>query len=498
MSSYGVTAAGGSSGLEGAADAGRWVGAGRSREGALGARCSRGSVIVGASRGVRMVVAVGRGQVQSLCRGKPNRGSRSRGAGRLPLPTATAACDHSPDPRVSMDRRRFLRGLAVAGTGAFAAPMLNLGRCRLFAEEGSAPPLAGKPASGVRTATPALTVSVRAADLVQRVAVIDMLGLLTLDWAKLDRWQRDEHAFGESEFRRLERSGVTLFHPAVDPNQRDASAAVQRWMEGWDRLLAAHPRYFQRIDSLADLDRAKRERRLGLLLGFQNSDHFTRLADIARFHQLGQRVSQLTYDRTNRLGGGCREPDLGLTLFGAEVVGAMNEVGMAIDVSHCGERTTLDAFAASCKPVLVTHANCRALVPGHPRCKSDQVLRAMARMGGVIGITAVRAYVRQPEMPTVEDLLDHFEHVARVAGVEHVGLGSDVDVDALDARTGRVRPAYAIQGLDHARRVFALVEGLLRRGWRDEHVALALGGNFRRALGEIWAVAPPPGASAAV
>jgi membrane dipeptidase len=369
--------------------------------------------------------------------------------------------------------------------------MLNLGRCRLFAAEvpvrADAVRASGDGAGNGAAPGESLTVSARAVALVERMAVIDMLGLLTLDWPRLARWQRDPDTFGERDFNRLARSGVTVFHPAVDPNQPDAAAAVRGWLRGWDRLLAAHPRWFQRVDSLADLDRAKSEGRLGLLVGFQTSDHLRSVADVPRYRALGQRVSQLTYDRVNHLGGGCREADPGLTLLGAEVVREMNRVGMVVDVSHCGERTTLDAFAASCRPVLITHANCRALVPGHPRCKSDAVLRAMARAGGVIGITTVRAYVRQPQEPSVEDLLDHFEHAARVAGVEHVGLGSDVDVDAVNPRTGRVRPAYAIRGLDHARRVFALVEGLLRRGWREEDVELALGGNFRRALGEIWA-----------
>jgi membrane dipeptidase len=379
-----------------------------------------------------------------------------------------------------MDRRTFLKGVALAGAGTFAAPMVNLGRCRLLASDDR-------------------QWSTRAVELVERATVIDMLGLLTRDWPRLARWKRDTGTFGEVEFRRLRGSGIDVFHPAVDPNQPDAAAAVRHWLAGWERLLAAHPGFFLRIDTAADLDRARAEQRVGLLVGFQNADHFAEVGDVERFHRLGQRVSQLTYDRRNRVGTGCREAvDAGLTPFGADVVAAMNRVGMAIDVSHCGERTTLDTFAASRRPVLVTHANCQALVPGHPRCKSDAVLRALAAQGGVIGITAVRAFVRQPEPASVEDLLDHFEHVARVAGVEHVGLGSDVDVEGRDPRTGRERPAYAIRGLDHARRTFTVVEGLLRRGWRDDHVELALGGNFRRALGEIWASPSPAAAAAAV
>jgi len=117
----------------------------------------------------------------------------------------------------------------------------------------------------------------------------------------------------------------------------------------------------------------------------------------------------------------------------------------------------------------------------------------MAAHGGVMGITAVRAFVRQPEAPSLDNLLDHFDHVARVAGPEHVGIGSDVDVDARDPRSGRVRPAYAIEGMNPARRTFEVAEGLLRRGWTAKDVEGVLGGNFRRALAAIWdapAVAP--------
>jgi len=379
-----------------------------------------------------------------------------------------------------MDRRRFLRGVVMAGAGAFAAPMVNLGRCRVFADDGA-------PGGGPLRA-------VRAVDLMGQAAVIDMLGLLTLDWPQLVRWHREPGTFGEADFARLRASGIDVFHPAVEPKQPDAHAAVRRWLNGWHQLLAAQPRYFVRVDGVADVVRAKAEGKVGLILGFQNSDHFRTVDDVQRFHALGQRVSQLTYNARNRIGSGCKAADDGLTAFGAEVVTTMNRVGMAVDVSHCGERTTLDAIAASSRPVLITHSNCRALV-GHPRCKSDAVLRAMAARGGVMGITAVRAFVSQPAEPSLDDLLDHFDHVARVAGPEHVGLGSDVDVDARDPRSGRVRPAYAIRGLDPARRTFEVVEGLLRRGWSPKDVEGVLGGNFRRALASIWgapSTAPQP------
>jgi len=163
----------------------------------------------------------------------------------------------------------------------------------------------------------------------------------------------------------------------------------------------------------------------------------------------------------------------------------MNDVGMAIDVSHCGERTTLDAIAASKKPVLITHSNCRALVPRQPRCKSDKAIRAAAAKGGVMGITNVRAFVGS-RSPTIDDLIDHYEHTAKIAGIEHVGIGSDVDATTTDPATGRPASLYVIRGLDPVARVFQIADRLLARGFSPADIRLVLGGNFIRALGEIW------------
>jgi membrane dipeptidase len=335
---------------------------------------------------------------------------------------------------------------------------------------------------------PELAVSNRAAEIVHGTTVIDMLSLLTLDWPQLYSWQREPRSFGPAQLERLRASGIRVFHPAVDPSEADAHAAALRWMTGWNHLLASHPEMLRRIDTAADLERVKSENRIGLLLGFQNSDHFRTVADVAAFHALGQRVSQLTYNERNRLGSGCGDPAAGgLSRYGGEIVTAMNRQGMAIDVSHCGERTSLDAMAASNKPVLVTHSNCRSLVH-HPRCKSDAVIRAMAAKGGVIGISVLPMMLSAGRPATLDDVLDQFDHVTRLVGVEHVGLGSDTDVDAIDPRTHRTRVAYAVRGMRHVYRVFELTEGLLRRGYDPSEIAGILGGNFQRALTEIWGV----------
>jgi membrane dipeptidase len=173
---------------------------------------------------------------------------------------------------------------------------------------------------------------------------------------------------------------------------------------------------------------------------------------------------------------------------------------MVVDVSHCGDRTTLDAFEVSKKPVLITHSNCRVLVNGHPRCKTDEAIKKMAAQGGVMGITGVRMFVKADEPTTVENFLDHFDHVKKLVGPEFLGVGSDIDLYGYDAMPPPERAAlhanyksvYAfrekddIEGINHPRRMFDLTEGLIRRGYSDPEIHGILGGNFRRVLGKIW------------
>jgi membrane dipeptidase len=165
----------------------------------------------------------------------------------------------------------------------------------------------------------------------------------------------------------------------------------------------------------------------------------------------------------------------------------MNQVGMAVDISHCGDRTTMNAIEASRKPVLVTHSNCRALVPGSARCKTDEAIKHMAAAGGVMGITMVRTFVRAAGRVTIEHVLDHFDHLVKLAGVEHAGIGSDVD---LDGRDTRIRPArkFDLDGIDYSKKIYDLTEGLVSRNYSSRNIELILGGNFERALTEAWTV----------
>jgi membrane dipeptidase len=214
-------------------------------------------------------------------------------------------------------------------------------------------------------------------------------------------------------------------------------------------------------------------------------------------------VSQLTYNSRNLIGNGSTERiDGGISDFGVGIIQRMDEVGMAVDVSHCGDQTTMDAFEVSSKPVLITHSNARALVPGHPRCKTDEAFRACADTGGVIGITGVRMFVTREEPTTIENYIDHFDHVRDLVGPEHLGIGSDMDLHGYDdlpeeqsaALRGGYKDSYAfrekidIEGVDHPKRMFDLTEALIRRGYSDDHIRGILGGNFARVLKEIWTV----------
>ncbi|MGI9246471.1 MAG: dipeptidase, partial [Steroidobacteraceae bacterium] len=197
--------------------------------------------------------------------------------------------------------------------------------------------------------------------------------------------------------------------------------------------------------------------------------------------------------------GGTERVDGGLSDFGMAVVAKMNEVGMLVDVSHCGDRTTLDAIEASSGPIAITHSNCRALNE-HPRLKTDEALRRLAAKGGVMGITGVRNFVRATEPTTVEHIVDHIDHVVKLVGIEHVGIGSDSDLNGYDDMPadqrkellGSYKSSYAFRekldtdGFDHPKKVYDLTEALIRRGYSDDNITAILGGNFRRLLGETW------------
>jgi len=374
-------------------------------------------------------------------------------------------------------RRDVVRTLSMAAIGA---PFINRGRFALFA---------GATAE----------YSERCVRLIRESVVVDMLAVFSLGPDNM-KWMRNPDSFTAADAQRFRDSGITALHPAVGIGGPEAHLRAWQFLSMINGFVASREE-FTRIDSADDFARAKSSGRLGVILGVQNSEHFRTAADVELFHALGQRVSQLTYNARNLYGNGSTERrDEGLSDRGVALVTRMNEVGMAVDVSHCGDRTSLDAFEVSKRPVLITHSNVRALNPGHPRCKPDEVIRACGKAGSVMGITGVRNFVKGSEPTTIEDLLNHFDYVAKMIGVEMVGIGSDIDLYGYDAMPAedykRLKDSYKgsyafrdkidIEGVDHPKRMYDLTEGLIRRKYTDAQITGILGGNFVRVLGEIW------------
>jgi membrane dipeptidase len=284
-------------------------------------------------------------------------------------------------------------------------------------------------------------------------------------------------------------------------------------------VLTANADIARQVRSVAEIRQAKADGVVGLIYGFQNSTPFEgdeRL--VAVFAALGVRIVQLAYMTANLLADGClEERNAGVTEFGRAVIRELNANRLLIDLSHVGDRSTLEAIDASATAVAFTHANARALSPS-PRNKTDEAIRALAARGGVVGLSSLPSFVSEdPRDANLERYLDHFDHIVGLVGVEHVGLGLDfveghvpgslqpraprwggANLPAGSAGLAKMLPErfrdraaeliylpYA-PGIQGSTELPNVTEGLLRRGYRDDDVRAILGGNWLRLFAEIW------------
>jgi len=299
-------------------------------------------------------------------------------------------------------------------------------------------------------------------------------------------------------------SGITAVNLTVSsaPNV----AATFRDMGYWERELQAHPDVLMKIYSVADLRRAKETRRLGLIYGFQNATMLEGdAANLDVFQRFGVRIIQLTYNDRNLLGDGCLEPaNAGLSRHGRDVVARMNELRMLVDLSHCGLQTTADGIATSSRPVAITHSGCRGVFD-HPRSKTDDILRALANKGGVIGIYMM-PFLNAQGQPMAADLIKQIEYAVKVCGEDHVGIGSDLSITphVVNAEyetkhrrfvEGRKQRGIAapreedymfVKDLNTPRRLELIADQLLTRGHSATRVEKIIGGNWMRVFGEVW------------
>ncbi len=310
-------------------------------------------------------------------------------------------------------------------------------------------------------------------------------------------------------FARLRVAGIDAVNYTSVNITHDFSGAALDLMQ-LRRTIDQHASEVLLVERADDILRAQREGRIGLIMGLQNARPVMEdLGFVQALHRLGVRIIQLTYNERNVLGDGCVErANGGLSRFGHRVVAEMNRLGMLVDLSHCGERTTLDAIEASSLPVAVTHSNAKSLTPS-PRNKAPEVLRALAARDGVIGAAfwAPMSYRDPAVRPRFSDFLDHVDALVDQAGIDHVGIGSDLGegesrayYEAMFARGGGLYPEVTevlgewydfdrrmVEGLESAVAFPRVTAGLFERGYQPEDVTKLLGGNFLRVLRDAWA-----------
>ncbi len=275
-------------------------------------------------------------------------------------------------------------------------------------------------------------------------------------------------------------------------------------------LVDQYPDAFTIVRRQPEIALAKQSGRIGILMGFQYTAFLEEdPSRIGMFRNLGVRIMQLTYNNRSIFGDGCLEPDNGgLSNAGHAAVRTMNAIGVALDLSHSGYRTTSDGIRASSKPVLITHSGCAA-VYAHPRNKPDEILRSLADRGGYFGVYLMPYLVASPIIPTRQHVLDHLVHAIDVCGADHVGVGCDGSIQAViltpeqkaafDADIARRKQLGIgapgedrypwvpdLNGPDHME---IIAEELARRGQPSSVIEKVLGANFQRVLGDIWGTA---------
>lgn len=362
-------------------------------------------------------------------------------------------------------------------------------------------------------------------------AVYSIAGLMPVRFALAENWNGYDSAIvinglggpgnaatesgkslSEPDLEDVHQSGLTALHITILPvgSTPPDTAFVQAVREilYWESEIDRSPQRLTRIRTAADITAAKESKRTGLIYGFQDGVTFetdlTRLNDL---HRLGIRIIQPTYNRRNLLGDGCMEPsDAGLSKTGVEAIQRMNDIGILVDLSHCGKHTAADAIKTSKLPVAFTHTGCAALAD-HPRNRTDAEMKSVADKGGVSGIY-IMPYLNNGHQPTAENVIAHLEHAINVAGEEHVSIGTDGGVspevinDSFRKRfaenvrerreAGIAAPGETEDGflfandLNTAQRFETIALMLSKRGHSGIRIEKILGRNLLRVFSDVW------------
>ena len=303
----------------------------------------------------------------------------------------------------------------------------------------------------------------------------------------------------EPIFAAYKAAGVSAIHTSLA--NRNFNVAMRDLAE-WQSRFERWPDRLVKIVKAGQIAEAKETGRVGVLLGFQNATMVeSDLRNLETLYQAGTRCIQLTYNSRNLLGDGCTErTNAGLSDFGVAVVERMNALGIVVDLSHCGEATSRDGIMASKRPPAFTHTMCKA-VYDHVRAKPDDLLKALADKGGVVGIATLGYFIGPTAATTFEDYLRHVDHAVKVAGIDHVALASDYSIRGIEKthtrdswyvpRLSSFKPVYRvrwppwIRELDPPERFRNIAQGLAKRGYSAAQIEKILGGNWVRYLQEV-------------
>ncbi|MGV1958595.1 dipeptidase [Agrobacterium sp. 22-214-1] len=326
-----------------------------------------------------------------------------------------------------------------------------------------------------------------AAKLHNDAIVID--GLQTCQWSR-------------SIFEDMRAGGLTAVNVSsvIWENFREGIGYVSEWK----RFLRENDDLIRPVRTVADIHAAKAENRTGIIIGWQNTSPLEDKLDYVEiFKDLGVGIMQLTYNTQNYSGAGyLEENDSGLTGFGREVLAEMNRVGVLCDLSHVGDRTTADVIARSQAPVCISHVLPRAL-RDVKRNKPDELFKACAENGGIIGISLFAPGLAAGNDATVEDYLDAMAYVIDLVGEDHVGIGTDFSQERprpgpwqlwanRDKGTARTLTEFATvkiskpKGIERIGEVPNITARMLARGWSETLVLKLLGQNWLRVLDAAW------------
>jgi membrane dipeptidase len=293
---------------------------------------------------------------------------------------------------------------------------------------------------------------------------------------------------------------MSIYIPADVDDAGNARAFADELIDGVEALAAAHPDKFAVATCAADVDAAKAAGLIALPMGMENGGPIGgELDTLAYFRDRGIRYITLTHSRSNHISDSSYDENerwQGLSEFGKRLIPAMAEYGVMVDVSHISDRAFWQVLALTPVPVLATHSSLRHFTPDFQRNMSDDMVRALGENGGVIHINYGSAFLTEaaqqhrdadPSAPypfaTLEDVLDHIDRAVMLAGIDHVGIGSDYD------GVGDTLPV----GLKDVSSYPALVAGLLRRGYREDDIEKILSGNLMRVWREVEAYATASG-----